>query len=67
MSNCLRVYGLGEKTNEEEITMLFSRFGKLSNIAILKDKFTRQLMGFTLVYFAQSVDAKAQNFRSLIF
>ena len=59
ITSCLGVYGLGEKTNKEEIRTLFSNFGQLSKIEVLKERFKKQTMGFAFVFFVESTKAKS--------
>ena len=58
ITSCLGVYGLGEKTNKEEIRTLFSNFGQLSKIEVLKERVKKQTMGFAFVFFVESTKAK---------
>ena len=59
ITSCLGVYGLGEKTNKEEIRTLFSNFGQLSKIEVLKERVKKQTMGFAFVFFVESTKAKS--------
>ena len=56
---CLGVFGLREKTKGEDISALFSDFGRLSKLEIIGDNYTNQIMGFTFVYFEKSAVTKA--------
>ena len=53
------VFGLGGKTNGEDISLLFSDFDQLSKLEIIGDSYTNQTMGHVFVYFEKSAVTKA--------
>lgn len=58
MNNNLYVGNLPFSVTEESLTALFSEYGKLKNVNIIKDMYTGQTKGFGFVEFVNPEDAK---------
>lgn len=56
-SKCLGVFGLSLRTTEEDLRHLFSRYGRLEDVQLVKDNHTRRSRGFAFVYFESLDDA----------
>lgn len=53
----LKVNGLTYRTNEREVEELFERYGKIGEVFIPKDRFSRKSRGFAFVRFYEKRDA----------
>ena len=54
----LRVSNLSEYTKESDLIELFSYFGHVTKVVVIKDKFTRKSKGFAFVNFSDKKCAK---------
>jgi len=52
---------LPRETNESEISELFSQFGEVTSVRLIKDRFTDQPKGFGFLEMEQSSALKAIN------
>ena len=57
-SKCLCVFGLGIHTTVKDLKLIFKKYGSIDNLAIIKDKVTRESRGYAFIYFHNLNDAK---------
>lgn len=57
--NNIYVGNLPNQATEEELKEAFARFGQVSSVSIIRDKFTRQSRGFGFVEMSNKEEAKA--------
>ncbi|MCC6202112.1 MAG: RNA-binding protein [Gammaproteobacteria bacterium] len=57
--NNIYVGNLPTQATEDELKQAFARFGQVSSVSIIRDKFTRQPRGFGFVEMASKDEAKA--------
>jgi transformer-2 protein len=58
-SNVLGVFGLSTDTTEDTIAATFSKFGSVSNVCLVMDRFTHKSRGFGFITFSNVEDAEA--------
>jgi len=58
MNSNLYVGNLPFSATEENVTALFTKYGKLKSVNIIKDKYTGQAKGFGFVEFENQADAQ---------
>lgn len=57
--NKIYVGNLSFNTTEQELSELFSQFGKISEVALIRDRFSNQLKGFGFVTFDNKSEAQS--------
>ena len=55
----LKVNGLTYRTVEREVEKLFEKYGKINEVFIPKDRFSRRSRGFAFVRFVDQLDAES--------
>ena len=58
-SRCLGVFGLSKSTTDEDLREMFDKYGSIDDIAVIKNKTTKEPCGYAFVYFNNLEDAKA--------
>ena len=55
----LKVNGLTYRTVEREVEKLFEKYGKINEVFIPKDRYSRRSRGFAFVRFVDKLDAES--------
>lgn len=57
--NVLGIFGLASETNEADIKKIFTEFGNIESVTLIRDKNTDISRGFGFIYFTDIKDAEA--------
>jgi len=54
----IRVNGIAEDTTEDDIRRIFSKYGRIAKVHLVRDRETREMRGFGFVTFVNREDAE---------